>query len=80
MTRREKFSAALYLVSIVAAAIFAVLTLCKCGPGADPAQTAVRTAIYAMEALCAPSATVQECADSMKERVQYLEWDGGARE
>lgn len=36
MTRREKFSAALYVVAMVAALLFAVVTLAKCGGDQKP--------------------------------------------
>lgn len=45
MTRREKFSVALYLVSIVAALLFAVLTLTRCsGNKYEPAPSAPQAA------------------------------------
>lgn len=42
-----------------------------CG-GESASRVAIRSAVGILEALCAPSATVQECADSLLERERFL--------
>lgn len=80
MTRREKFSAALYVVTIVASLLFLVFAFVRCSSG-NPTQQMVRTAGFVIRANCADMMTVAECLDVLEKNAAIVDQalDGGLR-
>lgn len=82
MTPHPRYNRALWAtLAGSVAAIWLVLHCASCGPSETAARQAARSAAYVIQSLCAPSATVQECTDTLLENAEYLNPpDGGAGE
>lgn len=79
MTRNERYCAAGWALTLVGAAL-AVYFAPGCGPGESAARAGIRSAAAIVQALCSPTATVQECTEMLIERVdENLRVDGGGR-
>lgn len=85
MTRREKLSAALYVVAIVAALAFTLFAFARCGGTRGPAREAARITRFTVEANCADLTPVVDCLAQIDERAKAADelleraLDGGLR-
>lgn len=80
MTRAQKLYRFLGWFLALCGAAGIAYVFCGCGGAADSiARQAVRSAAYVVQSLCAPSATVTECVDTLLERAEYLDVDAGAQ-
>lgn len=79
MTRAERLYRWLgWFLTLCGAAII-VYVFCGCGGADSIARQAARSAAYVVQSLCAPSATMTECVDTLLERAEYLDVDAGAQ-
>lgn len=79
MTTHPIFNRWLWATLLVASFLVWLGMHCAACSSGNPTQQMVRTARFAMEALCAPSMTVEECGDVMERNAAIVDsaLDGG---